>query len=95
MTTVLSKTAAFEVEAASVLREFFEVGFAPRVFVMPTYPSKAVAKDACVQAMPEERQDACVQAMKVVEHKSLTRLRIHRLITERRHRNLPSLTNPA
>jgi hypothetical protein len=40
-----------EVEAASVLREFFGVGFTPGVFVMPTYPSKAAAKDACGQAM--------------------------------------------
>ena len=40
-----------EVEAASVLREFFGVGFTPGVFVMPTYPSKAAAKDACGQAI--------------------------------------------
>ena len=59
MTTVLSKTAAFEVEAASVLREFFEVGFAPRVFVMPTYPSKADAKDACGQAMLRVKSRMC------------------------------------
>ena len=40
-----------DVEAASAPREFFGVGFTPGVFVMPTYPSKAVAKDACVHAM--------------------------------------------
>ena len=40
-----------EVEAASVLREFFGVGFTPGVFVMPTYPSKGAAKDACGQAI--------------------------------------------
>ena len=40
-----------EVEAASVLRAFFGVGFTTGLFVMPTYPSKATLKDACVAAI--------------------------------------------
>ena len=37
-----------EQEAASALRAFFGAGFTPGVFVMPTYPSRAVVKEASV-----------------------------------------------